>query len=153
MYVYYHGWAETPWNVDLDVMAGAVAELDAVLAQVASASAAQHNFSAAASCDSQSTESAVAWDDPHVVSGATFKDPATNVTVQLWRVTFRSQPNPGSATEHPNDVKILSADPFTYWPSGVGEWFALEPVPGARCVFPDCAQTHASSDFGVWLVR
>jgi hypothetical protein len=69
MYVYYHGWAETPWNVDLDVMAGAVAELDTVLAQVASASAAQHNFSAAASCDSQSIESAVAWDDPHVVSG------------------------------------------------------------------------------------
>eukprot|EP01046_Picozoa_sp_COSAG06_P063938 COSAG06_NODE_15060_length_1100_cov_1.667333_2_plen_41_part_01 len=41
-------------------MAGAVAELDTVLAQVASASAAQHNFSAAASCDSQSIESAVA---------------------------------------------------------------------------------------------
>lgn len=148
-----HGWAETPWNVDLDVMADAVAELDTVLAQVAGVSAQNHSFSAVASCDSQSVESAVAFDDAHVVSGATFKDHATNITVQLWRVTFRSQPNRGSATDHPNNVKILSVEPFTYWPSGVGEWFALEPVPGARCVFRDCAQTHASSGFGVWLAR
>ena len=29
---------------------------------------------------------------------------------------------------------------------------AIEPVPGARCVFADCVQPNASSHLGVWLV-
>ena len=147
MFVFYHAWAETPWDVDLDVMAAAVAELDTVLALVGGGASA-HNTS----CVSHSVESEIAWDDPHVASGASFKV-ANAKDGEIWRLTFRSQPNPGSASDHPNAVKVLSTDPFRYWPSGMGEWYELEPVVGARCVFSGCVQPNASSDLGVWLVR
>lgn len=93
-------------------------------------------------CRSLSAHAPLSWDDSIVLSGASF-----GTDKQLWRATFRS------ATAAPHNVKILSTDPFKYWPTGVGEWYGIEPVKGARCLFDGCVQPNASSDLGVWLVR
>jgi hypothetical protein len=147
MFVYYHGWAETPWDIGLGVMSAALAEVDAVLGVVTGT---LRRPASMAPCVSHSVDTPLEWDASHVASGAHFDSGGRR---QLWRVSFRSPLNLGSAAQHPNNVKVLSTDPFTYWPTGTGEWFALEPVPGARCVFSGCLQPNASSALGVWLVR
>ena len=100
-------------------------------------------------CASRSADAALPWSAPAVASGASYAAAAGR---QLWRVTFRDVPNLGDVSAYPTSVKVQSTDPFAYWPTGIGEWYAIVPVPGARCVFPRCVQPNASSDLGVWLV-
>ena len=148
-FIYYHAWAETPWDVNLDVMSETIAELDSVTALVAQQPARNNSRSRAegAQADGCLTLSAaddIPWDTPHVVSGATFSGR------RLFRVTMRSRPNQtGSTSDHPGAVRILSESPFTFWPTNVARWFAVTPVPGARCLFAGCVRAGSP---GVWLV-
>ena len=95
-------------------MSGALAELDAVMdaAGVAPSSAETNDLN----CTSLST-GALPWGSASVVSGATFGSGR-----QLWRVTFRTAVNRGSALSNPHNVKIMGSAPFSFWPTGVGEW-------------------------------
>ena len=95
-------------------MSGALAELDAVMdAAGAAPSSAEPND---LNCSSLST-GALPWGSASVVSGASFGSGR-----QLWRVTFRTAVNRGSALSNPHNVKIMSSAPFSFWPTGVGEW-------------------------------
>jgi hypothetical protein len=150
-FIYYHAWAETPWDVDLDVMSQAIAELQNVTAVI---TAGKQNSSArnstahaqAVGCVPHSPTTAVPWTAPHVVSGAMFGGQH-----HLFRVSLRSRPNQtGTIADHVGTVMIVSENPFMYWPTNVARWFVVTPVPGARCLFAGCVR---KGDAGVWLVN
>lgn len=121
-------------------LSNALSEVDAVLQRVGVASS--------QGCQPISAELSLPFSAPAVVSGAAFG------TKQVWRVTFRSTPtfNSTGMAESPNNPSVRSADVFSYWPSETSNWYAIEPVPRARCVFDGCVQPGASSNLGVWLV-
>eukprot|EP01052_Picozoa_sp_SAG31_P012145 SAG31_NODE_703_length_12720_cov_10.185088_5_plen_108_part_00 len=95
-------------------MSSSLAELDAVMeaAGMAPPLAKLNDLN----CTSLSQE-ALPWGSATVVSGARFGSRR-----ELWRVTFRTAINHGSVLLHPHNVKIMSSAPFSFWPTGVGEW-------------------------------
>jgi hypothetical protein len=116
-FAYYHAWARTPRNVDLDVMSEAIAEVDNVTALVTG----RRNNTAPwrlkgqdGGCVSLTAANSVPWSTPHVVSGATFSGH------HIFRVTMGSRPNQtGTLSDHTGTVMIVSVDPFTYWQTNV----------------------------------
>ena len=145
-FIYYHAWAETPWDIDLDVMSDTIAELENVTAFVTGRrnGSLRGHSKQDGGCVPLTAATAVPWSTPHVVSGAAFSGH------HIFRVTMRTRPNQtGTLSDHPGMVMIVSEDPFTYWPTNVARWFAITPVPGAKCLFSGCVR---GDDAGVWLV-